>query len=232
MVWGMALPGSFGDFFPDGAYVGWKEARTEYFYNRMPADQRAIFNDDVSTYRYYVAENFINEPGLKRPDLPPFGPIAAHEAPKRFETIKSYASLGSLIKLNDRILAVDGHLMHIIECFEPGMHHFFPIEIVMGRKVISPKQYYVMAIGQYLDSFSPEESDPASWKERGEEHFSFEEGKKPMSGLALSGRIFGGAHLWRERRMTNVLVCFSDQLMSEIALSALRLPKHYRLKEI
>ena len=107
MVWGMALPSGFGDFFPGGNYVGWEEELTQYFREKMPAEQKALFADDVSSYRYYVAENFINEPGVKlNSDLPPFGPIAAHEAPKCFETEKRYSSLGSLIELSDRIVAV------------------------------------------------------------------------------------------------------------------------------
>lgn len=32
--------------------------------------------------------------------------------------------------------------------------------------------------------------------------------------------------------MSNHLICISDQLMADIALSGLKMPKHYRLKEI
>jgi hypothetical protein len=233
MAWGMALPGNFGEFFPDGDYVGWDEALAEYVNNHMPAEQKSLFQQtDSYSYNYYVAEKLVSEPGLKRPGMPPFGPIAAHEAPKCFKTVKKYASLGSLIKLTDRILAADGPLKDIIERFEPGVHHFFPIEIVMPKDVVYPKKYFVMAIGQYLASFSPEQSDPASWKNRIEGYYGFDEGKKSMAGLALSKQVFGNAHLWRERRMLSELICFSDQLMSEITHSGLRLPKHCKLKEI
>jgi hypothetical protein len=233
MVWGMASPGRFGDFFPDGDYVGWKEELVAYFNNRMPTEKKALFDPPhVASYIYYAAENLISEPGLKRPDLPPFSPIAAHEAPKRFVTEKQYASLGSLIILTGQILAVDAPLKEIIERFEPDAHHFFPIEIVMPKKAVYPKQYFVMAIGSYLDSFSPERSDPASWENRIEGYCSFEEEKKLMSGLALTKQIFGAAQLWRERRMLNHLICFSDQLMTEVARAGLRLPKHCKLKEI
>lgn len=230
MVWGMALPGSFGEFFPDGDFVGWKEELTEYFNKKMPVERKALFQ---SSYAYYASLNLTNEPGLKYPDLPPFGPIAAHETPKRFETVKKYASLGSLVMLNDRILAVDEGFKDIIERFEPGAHQFFVIEIVMPKEVVYPKQYFVMAIGKYLDSFSPERSDPASWtKTNIEGRYSFGEDKKRMSGLALSKQTFGSAHLWRERRMLSHLICLSDELVSEVTRLGLRLPKHYKMREV
>ncbi len=231
MVWGMALPGRFGEFFPDGDYVGWDEALAQYFDNQMPAEQKALFDRPThQSYARHVAEKFTSEPGLKRLGFPPFGPIAAHETPKAFEAEKKYASLGSLIKLTDRILAVDGLLKDIIERLEPGVHHFSPIEIVMPKKVVYPKQYFVMAIGNYLDSFAPEQSDPDSWTHQLHEYCSIDEGK--LSGLALSRQAFGRAQLWREHRITSELVCFSDQLMSEITSAGLRLPKHYKLKGI
>jgi hypothetical protein len=231
MVWGMALPSSFGQFFPDGNYVGWDEELAAYFDDKMPADQKALFERPSHTsYARHVSEKFTSEPGLKRPGFPPFGPIVAHEAPKRFEAEKQYASLGSLIQLNDRILAVEESLKDTIERFEPSAHYFFPIEIVMPKKLVYPKQYFVMAIGQYLDSFSPEKSDRASWAHDWQEYCSIDEGN--MSGLAMSRRAFGNAHLWREHRITNDFVCFSDQLMFEITRSGLRLPKQYKLKEI
>lgn len=240
MVWGMALPGNFGHFWPSGEYIGWDEALTDYFNNAMPADEKALFSH-VSEYIYYASQKLKNPPGKKiRQSLPPFGPIAAHEAPKRFAAAKRHSSLGSLIMLNSRILAVDGHLKLLIERLEPDTHHFFPIEIVMPGGVIHPEQYYVMAIGQYLDSFARDQSNPASWGTRSPlaclrhvgKYVFYEESKSLMSGLALSRQLFGFAHLWRERCMMNELICFSDELISAAALSGLRLPKHCRLKEV
>jgi hypothetical protein len=167
--------------------------------------------------------SLVSEPGSKRADMPAFGPIAAHEAPKRYKTVKNYAS---------GILAVDGPLKDIIERFEPGVHHFFPIEIVGRKDVVYPKKFFVMAIGQYLDSFSPEQSNPASWENSVEGYYRFDDGKKSMSGLALSRQVFGNAHLWRERRMLRELICFSDQLMANITGWGLRLPKNCKLKDI
>ena len=231
MAWGLALPGRFGEFFPDGEYVGWDEVLAEYFDNEMAAEQKALFDrPGHSSYAFHVAEKFTSEPGLKRSGYPPFGPIAVHEAPKRFETDKKYTSLGSLIQLNDRLLAVDGLLKVIIERFEPDIHHFFPIEIGMPKKVVYPTKYFVMAIGRYINSFLTQQSEPTSWRHDFGEYNIVEETKKGMAGLALSRSTFGNAHLWRESRVSNELLCFSDQLMAEINRSGLRLPKNYKLK--
>ena len=35
MVWGLSMPSSFGDFFPQGNYVGWDEELTRYFNEEM-----------------------------------------------------------------------------------------------------------------------------------------------------------------------------------------------------
>jgi hypothetical protein len=66
-----------------------------------------------------------------------------------------YKSLGSLIKLNDRILAVDEALKAIIERLESGVHQFFPIEIMMPSDKAPSVRYYVLVIGNYCDSFIP-----------------------------------------------------------------------------
>jgi hypothetical protein len=233
MAWGLDLPCAFGQYFPDGNYVGRDEQLAANF-DKLPAEQKALYGHDSvygSSYSYYVYEKLTSAPGFQRPGLPPFGPIEAHEVPKRFETAKTYKALGSIIQLNNGILAVDADLKRIIEHFEPGMHQFFPIEIVMRKNVAYPKPYFVMAIGQYLDSFSPEQSDPACWTQH-EGYSSVSVDTWLMSGLALSRQAMGRAHLWRERRITTDLYCFSDDLMSEMKRLGVRIPKPVKFKEI
>jgi hypothetical protein len=233
MVWGMAQPSNFGEFFPNGDYVGWNEDLTDYFNNKMPAEKKAVFDSDVSDYIFYTSENIIQVPGLRpNSQWPPFGSVAAHEVPKRFRTEKKVSSLGSLVTLTNRITAVDEALKAIIEGFEPDKHRFFPIEIEMPKGAAFPKRYFVLVLGQFLDSFSQEHSDPASWSQTSSGRIYLEETEKHISGIALSRRKFGEAHLWREFRVNNEFFCFSDQLISEVSRSGLRLPKHYALKEI
>jgi hypothetical protein len=232
MVWGLALPSSYNAFFPGGDYVGWREGLLAYFQNEMPAEQKDLFYNALS-YPSYVSNKFSAEPDKEgSSERPPFSPAEPHEAPMRFTLRKKYSKLGSLIETQDQILSVDEPLKDIIERFEPEMHRFFPIEIIMPGNEDYPRRFFIMAIGQYLDSFSTEHSEPNLWRDS---EFGtliiYRKDKESMSGLALSKRIFGKAHLWRERRMSPNLVCFSDSLMREINDAGLRLPPHYRLKE-
>jgi hypothetical protein len=239
MVWGMALPGSFGAFFPNGDYVGWWDELKKYFTNEMPAEQKALFIQNGRFYPSYAMSKFAHDPAKQMADYPPFTPIEPHEAPKQFVLQKKYTGLGSLINTEARILAVDELLKDIIERFEPGVHRFFPIEISVPYREnyqtyfeTYPRRFFILAIGQYIDSFSPEQSDSDSWKQPGQILIRYKEDERSMSGLALSKQVFGGAHLWRERRMESPLICISDTLMTEIKKAGLRLPKHYRLKEL
>jgi hypothetical protein len=238
MVWGLSMPSSFGDFFPHGGYVGWDEERTRYFNEKMTSEQKALFGNGAGIqeimYHNFVAAKFKNEYGSnKLGGLPPITPIEAHESPKWFETKKSYSSLGSLIILASGLWAVDETLKDIIERFEPGVHHFFPLQITMPKKQAYPKRYYIMAIGQYLDSFSPEKSNERSWRDRTMGYYTaFDETKKYLAGLAFSKSVFGKAHLWRERHLISPEIIFSDELQAEIAKAGLRLPKHYQMKEM
>ena len=239
MVWGMALPSSFGQFFPNGEYVGWSDELKQYFKNEMPAEQKALFKQDGWFYPSYAMSKFVHDPNEQMSDYPPFTPIDPHEAPKKFVLQKTYTSLGSLINTENRILAVDKLLKDIIEHFEPGAHRFFPLEISVPFRANYQtyfekytKDFFISVIGQHIDSFSPDESDPVSWKEMWPGHYQYNEDKKSISGLALLKQAFGSAHLWRERRMAFPLICFSDTLMSEINKAGLPVPKHYRLKEI
>ncbi len=239
MVWGMALPVDFGDFFPDGEYLGWREGLIDYYENKMSAEQQAQFLNPF-TYPFYVMFKFKQNPEWQGSEkFPPFSPIEPHERPTRFTLRKNYKSLGSLIETVDRIFAADEALKDIIERFEPGKHQFFPLEIDMPessgfqrRPENNPRRFFIMVIGQYIDSFSMEHSDPKSWRKSESGALFFRNVNLSMSGLALSKQAFGAAHLWRESRMTSELICFSDALMSEIRKARLRLPEHYQLMEI
>jgi hypothetical protein len=250
MVWGMSIPSSFGDFWPEGEFEGldknfnelWRQ-RLDRYYQSLPLDeQKALFDyskgGDVTQYPTYVSQKFKNEIGTRPDDFREMAPLNSfkpHEPPQSFVTSKGYTSLASLIKFNNRILAVDEALKEIIERFEPGMHQFFPIEIRMPRAKVYPVQYYTLAIGQYINGFVPEKSKQGSYREYGPEYpdyYSLIDSRKEISGLAHSKSALGKAHLWRERDLNGALICFSDELESAIVGAGLRLPKHYRMMEV
>jgi hypothetical protein len=245
MVWGMGLPESFGEFWPDGDFEGggWYGRLMGDFYRQSPEIQQKLFDsplepiEAMQAYSSYVGDKFIKEVGARkslRPEHPPYTPVRANEAPASFDTEKTYKTLGSLIMLNDRIIAVDDALKDIIEQFEPDMHQFCPIKIVMPKGQVFPKNFYIMVVGQYFDSFVPEKSDSEAFRELPNSGGELSIGHGPKNNiprLALSGNIHGGAHLWRERRFGPWLTCFSEELIAEIEKAGLRIPKLHKMME-
>jgi hypothetical protein len=251
MVWGMSLPSGFGEFWPSGAFEydaktresGWSERLRLYYLDQTPEEQKRLFDyqDAVGRaahfYGGYVSGKFISELGTGGgAERPHFNAIEPHEPPQSFDTEKTYKTLGSLIGLNSQLLAVDDNLKAIMERLEPGVHQFFPIKITMPRGAVFPKPYYVLVISQYIDSFSPENSNPDSWHDWPDYpdfyYYYHREDKRGITGLALSKMLFGRAHFWRERRFNGILICFSDELQAEVVNAGLRMPKHYRMKEV
>lgn len=134
--------------------------------------------------------------------------------------------------MNSRLLAADDRLKGIIERLDPGVHRFWPLKIVMPRGIDYPAPYFGMLIGRFLDSFSPEQSDPEAFQaSRGLFHVSIDQ-KAVFARLAYSGHLIGSAHLWRERRMLTPEVMMSDELQAAIGEAGLRLPKHFKVSVI
>jgi hypothetical protein len=249
MVWGMNMPSDFGEFWPNGNFEGgfdwdsdgWGPRLSAYYREQTPEMRRELFHrgdnglgNDPGAYAYYVSQKFINEPGaLIGPDYPPLSPIRDHEPPRSFNIVSGGKSLGSLIELSDRIIAVDEPLRAVIAWLEPDTHQFFPIEIRLRNGKQYPAPYFIMVIGRYLDSFSPAQSAGDAFRESSDPRFFFnEKTKRGITGLALSKSKFGHAHLWRERSMLFRPLFFSDALQAEISNAGLRIPRYYRAREI
>jgi hypothetical protein len=234
MAWAMAMASSFGEFFPDGDYPGWFERLHKYFVEKMPAEKKAGL-PSTQDYLLYITEKFHNEIGnADWNGLPPISAIEAHEPPEVFETEKRYVSLGSLVKLTARIVAVDEDLKKIIEKLEPDNHQFFPIKIVMPKGEVYPKQYYTLGVGQYLDNFSLVKSKQEGLEKNGDrgKYRIFTQTKPYISGIAVTKALIGGAHLWRELHIDKDLLFFSDALQAEIAKAGLHVPKHFQVLEV
>lgn len=247
MVWGMMLPKGFGEYWPYGRFEWNAETRKStwslrlrnYYAEEMPEAQKALFDNDggraVVNYSSYVVRKFTSEPGA---DLgrysPPYSPVEPQEPPRSFTALEDVSKLASLVAFSDMILAVDEKLKGIIEALEPGVHGFYPIEIRSWRGTIIADNYYTLLVGQYFDAFSPEASREKSW-EKDEvlpDYFVIGKKKDDIVGLAFTKSVFGDAHLWRDCRLHEQLTCFSDTLKAEIDKAGLRIPKHYKMKEV
>lgn len=156
MVWGIASPTGFGDYFPGGDYVGWEECLKDYYDSEMSDAEKAEMGMEDRILYSKFSSKFIADKG----------PLKPHERPTEFRTRETRKSLASLIELSDQLLAVDEMLKGVIEGLEPGVHQFWPIRIVMPTGKEYPVRFYGMVIRQLLDSFSPEQSEEGSWYRR------------------------------------------------------------------
>lgn len=233
MPWALnSFPGS-GAYSPDGDFIGRKEQLESHF-ERMPKEVQEAFDDSFAAYALHVAHKFNSEIGTIVGGPPPLTPIEPHEVPQVYRTRKTYPSLASFLQLRSSIVAVDVELKAIIERLEPGVHQFFPLQITMPRGRPYPKTYYTLVIGQFLESFLPEQSSPRCirniWPPS--DFYSIDVERDCCPNLAFSRTAAGHAHLWRERKtlMKNILI--SDALQAEIAAAGLRIWKHWRVKEV
>ncbi len=257
MVWGMTTNFGLGEFWPDGDFeydkkldeCGWYARLSAYYAQQTPQEQKRLFDfkgDSGSAPHFYGTfphYKFNNEPGaLEKGAL--LGPLEPHEIPHFWDTSKSHKALGSLIKLSGKTLAVDEALKAIIERLEPGVHEFFEIPIRMPRGKLYPARYYVLRVGQYFDAISIKDTasdvlreveayhDPESGKLVTPAYITHSALRGNTKGIAVRRSVFGGAHLWRDRFFQNNLTCFSDELIGEISDAGLRIPKHYKMKEV
>ena len=106
MVWGMSIPSSFGDYWPEGDFEsldphgkgGWRDRLNRYYQSQSPELQRALYDytqgGDIASYPIYVTSKFYQELGVRPtefPELAPLNSIKDHEPPQCYITAKSYS---------------------------------------------------------------------------------------------------------------------------------------------
>lgn len=223
----MKLNSGFGDYFPDGSFAEWDEQLRQFSKNGLSDERRQAILQSKRSYRGWISNAFKQEIGAPWGGTNVICPLD-EELPKVFRTVRSYRTLASLIKLNDGLLAVDSDLSAIIEDLEPGLHRFWPIRIEMPNGVTYPSVYFGMLVGRFLDSFMPKESDPAAFR-TGElledTYFLRAAASDTFSGVVFDGKVIGGSHLWRERKLLSISLLLSDTLKSRIDAANLRVPK-------
>jgi len=223
MVWGLVDPSNFGDFFPYGDYVGWEEGVKRHFDEEMSAEQRAAFDNWDVNYRETVSRKFTEDGGgLSHP----------HQRPSEFRLDESRKSLGSLLLLTNRLLAVDAKLHEVIEGLEPGVHQFWPMRITQKNGEEYHVRYFGMIIRHFIDSFVPAQSVGYEGSDEANFFSTISPTKKGYGDLAVSKDAVAGSHLWREHRLKRPNILFSDDLQAKIASEGLRIPKHHQLKVV
>lgn len=226
MTWAMAEPSKFGDFFLDGDYVGWKEALRAAFNEKLSQTDKDQYDvHDVPKYVFYVSQKFINitQDEIDHPRA--MKPLQEYEQPTKFAIeVENSKRIGSLVKLTARLIAVDSDLKAVIESLEPGVHQFWPIEIVHRDGNAVSGQYFGMRVRQFKDSFMPEFSAPGSFNENGSTYNIFSFTQKNCKGLSFAKSAIESAHLWRERKLKSPELLLSDELRERIQEAGLTIP--------
>jgi hypothetical protein len=230
MVWGVLLPYNFGDFRPEGSFVGWEERLDAYYHKELANGPLKAHMPRASFYRSCVLRKFLYELGDLMPDGLRVERPLPHEWPEEYRTAKSHDKLGSLIEI-DGFLAVDERLKALIEAIEPGVHEFRSIRISMPRGKDYPVPYHVLLIGQFRDSFRADLTEGTGWNGKLDSP-RIHDTKAGFAAAAMSSEAISGAHLWRERRLNEPKFCLSDELQDVIAKAGLRMMKHYKMKSV
>ena len=229
MVWGVVQPSGFGDFRPEGNFVGWEERLDAYYHKELADGPLKAHMPRASFYRSRVLWKFLYELGKLIDGLRVERPLP-HEWPEEYRTAKTHDKLGALIEI-DGFLAVEERLKALVEEIEPGVHDFRPIRITVPRGKDYPVPYHVLLISQFRDSFKPELSVEGAWYGKPGDYTVHDE-KKAFAGAAMSSDATVGAHLWRERHLDRPKFCISDELQDAIAKAGLRMMKHYKMKSV
>ena len=214
MVWCLELPAQFGRFFPQGDYVGWRETLERHFSNVFSDEERARFNDWDVEYIAEVAKKFSQNTE----------PVLEHEWPQEYRLDRDYKRLGSISNSDNGFMWVESDLKDVIEALEPDVHHFRPLRLLTRSGEVYPGDYHVMAIGQNLNGFDPEGSDPdcIKWSELFQSYdvYTFN-----LNGMAFDGDVVSGKHFWRETGVTTPYICLSDALVQEIRARDFLMPE-------
>ncbi len=160
MVWCLMKPQGFGDYWPDGEFVGWEEPLKKYYDSEMPHEKKVAMGMTKRILFSEFAEKFSED----------LGRLEAVECPKEFRTIKTHSNLADLIDTQDRLLAVSEALKSIIEDVEQEVHQFWPLKIISRRGEAYPVNYYGMVVGRFLDSFDYEQSRKENWRHSGDSY--------------------------------------------------------------
>ncbi|NJM81903.1 MAG: hypothetical protein HC844_04830 [Tabrizicola sp.] len=203
----------------------------------------AKYNNNVHHYTHDMLMKLYLEPGTRYDrESDPIAPPEDHEWPTDFRTTwptPTYAKIKSLLDMygGGGILVVDQALKDLIESLEPGVHTFRPVKLTTWDAEEFPGQHFILLIGQFIESFSPQDSDPEAFQSEfstlnNRNRYSSMGGKERCARLAFSRTAFGGAHLWRERCLRSPNVFFSNELRAAISKAGLKIPPLYRMKEV
>lgn len=207
MVWMVPFPaGPYGDY--EGPHdgspgCGWWHRLEQHSAQHMSQEERAAYGD--RSYWYCVHEKFQSHSKGLVPDSSeqPLPPIQPHEPPTFFKYESGHKSPACIISFPGMVLGCSHSFKGLVERREPGRHRFFPIDVRNRRGPVYQEPHYVMVIGQRLNAPS----------------FSVRTlGLQPVD----EGKEW---HLWMDLSLTQAPVFLSDELVADIKMAGMKMPR-------
>ena len=226
MVYGVYHPSTFGIFGPEGTLSKPSEAQVdevvEVFRREWPPEQIAKYEAfSPEAFRNIAFDEVRSRESAKSRKESSTGPVIAPFRPHAYTVKGRVPKLGAWLEVTNGLNLVADELRAIIERLEPGVHQFWPLEVVLPKGARPPHDYHALVIGQFRDSLLDEQSD--LW-ESGRLKFAGDTTAKAFKRVVVSIDRIGDAHLWRERRLTRPNICISNALRSAIAEAGLKVP--------
>ena len=131
---------------------------------------------------------------------------------------------------------VCGDFRRIIEDFEPGVHQFFPVEVIKKNRQPVPGngRYYAFNVMQKFDSLLTARSN-VQWIDVDAEKFpgvmALHPGRGPLQ-IVLSRPQIAGRHVWRGDRLLGGAIYFSDQLVDALQAAKLKQLRYTYVREV
>ena len=132
-----------------------------------------------------------------------------HAIPKAARLESRHKSLPDIFKVRITI-AMNKRTKDIIESIEPNIHQFFKIDLFKNKTDLFNGDYYLLNVGQLIDSIIEDESALEIIITKSGKRFGLRDVMKGEYRTLKKSEILG-KHLWRER-LTKSNIYFSDEL--------------------
>ncbi|MEL7188460.1 MAG: DUF1629 domain-containing protein [Pseudomonadota bacterium] len=248
MVWGFYPPSGIGKYTPGAESEVGDDGKSKYelrlntYFHSLPDEEKEKIRRKMGgedSYSRFVSRLLWSCPSHRYSqegaNHNPTRQIEDWQVPSSLTITQPY---NRYFKLGDffggLVAYVSKDLRDVILALEPNVHRFFPIEVTNPfDKDGEDRQFYLLIIGQYLDGFRPDLSNPDSFDQyKGYELYKSPPTKRYFGGLAISAEGIRGAHLWSELRFTGNMICMSDELKTAIDAAGLDIPRHHRMQEV
>jgi hypothetical protein len=151
--------------------------------------------------------------------------------PRRAFQVSPHKTTPDFVQISGGARAVCDEFRAMVEALEPGVHQFFPVELLRkdGSPVILGREWFLLNICNRVDAVVVERSN-IYWEEKPGGRRVMHPRRQPP-GLVLRRSAIAGRHLWRGLTHLRVNEFWSDALMREVQRAKLRKVRAVPLEE-